>query len=77
MTVLRIIFTVLSAICLAAVLPAGTFGGMPYVFICVGGAGLFFILMFLCKRIQDKQKPQDPTPDFLNTDNSSKNTDEK
>ena len=75
MSVLRIIFTILSAVCLAALLPAGTFGGMPYVFVCAGGAGLFFLLMLLCKKIQDKKQPQEPTPDFLNPNPS--NTDEK
>ena len=77
MAVLRIIFTILSALCLAAILPAGTFGGMPYVLICAGGAGVFFLLMLLCKKWQDKKKPQQPEPDFLNPSNPSKNEEEK
>ena len=68
MLVLQIIFTVLSALCLVAILPAGTFGGMPYFFIFAGGAGLFFVLMLLCKKIREKKQPQEPTPDFLSNE---------
>ena len=69
MLVLQIIFTVLAALCLGAILPAGTFGGLTYVFICAGGAGFFFVLMLLCKKIRSKNQPQEPVADFINTDN--------
>ena len=52
MIVLQIIFTILSALCLAALLPAGTFGGMPYFLVCAGGAGVFFLLVLLCKKLE-------------------------
>ena len=76
MSVLRIIFTVLSALCLAALLPAGTFGGLPYALACAGGAGLFFLLMLLCKKLQSKKEPQEPQADFLSNDPSDKNGEE-
>ena len=66
MYVLRIVFTILSALCLVALLPAGTFGGMPYFLVCAGGAALFFVLMLLCKRAQEKKAPKEPSVDFLN-----------
>ena len=71
MVTLRIIFTILSAICLAALLPAGTFGGMPYFLACAGGAGVFFLLVLLCKRLQSKNEPQEQPRDFLNNDNTT------
>ena len=71
MLVLQIIFTVLAALCLGAILPAGTFGGLTYVFICAGGAGFFFVLMLLCKKIRRKSQPQEPVADFINADNKS------
>ena len=77
MATLRIIFTILSALCLAAILPAGTFGGLPYVFICAGGAGIFFLLMLLCKRVQESKQPKEKTPDFLNSDKKNENSEEK
>ena len=75
MLVLQIIFTVLAALCLAAILPAGTFGGLTYVFICAGGAGVFFALMLLCKKIRSKKEPKEETPDFITA--SQKNSTDK
>jgi hypothetical protein len=77
MATLRIIFTILSALCLAAILPAGTFGGMPYFFICAGGAGVFFLLMLLCKRKQEVNEPKEKTPDFLNSEEKTEKTEEE
>ena len=71
MLVLQIIFTVLAALCLGAILPAGTFGGLTYVLACAGGAGFFFVLMLLCKKIRSKNQPQEKEPDFINPDNVS------
>jgi len=71
MAILRIIFTVLSALCLAALLPAGTFGGLPYFFAFAAGAGIFFLLVLLLRHIEKKKQPLDSTPDFLNRENSS------
>ena len=73
---LRIIFTILSALCLAALLPAGTFGGLPYVLSLAGAAALFFVLMLLCKNAQSKKESNEPKPDFINSSQSDK-TEEK
>lgn len=77
MVVLQIIFTILSALCLALLLPAGTFGGMPYVLICAGASIVFFLLVLLCKKIQSAKEPKEPTPDFLNPNNSKETEDKK
>ena len=69
MKVLRIIFTILSALCLAAILPAGTFGGLPHALICAVGAGVFFLFVLLFKKLHEKKSPNEPEPDFLNTEN--------
>ena len=53
---LRIIFTVLSAICIAAALPLGTFfDWIGFITAAIGG-GLFFILMLLCKQSQEQEE---------------------
>lgn len=50
---LRIIFTILSAICLAAVIPMGMLFDYPGLFGALIGAGIFFMLMLLCKQSQE------------------------
>lgn len=55
---LRILFTILAAICLAVVLPAGVMFGQIYFFIFGGGALAFFLAMLICKQ---KQEELDPT----------------
>ena len=77
MLVLQIIFTVLSALCLFALLPAGTFGGLPYFLSFAGAAIIFFLLMLLCKKIRTKKEPQENEPDFLNPNTSNENSQEK
>ncbi len=67
---LRILFTVLSALCLACLLPAGTLGGLPCFLSFAGAAALFFLLMLLCKRSQNKDQP--PEPDFLQNKSDKK-----
>ena len=60
---LRIIFTILAAVCAALVLPAGTFGGFLWAIIAVLGAVMFFLLMLVCKQSQEKQEQKDkPSP---------------
>ena len=76
---LRIICTVASAVCLAALLPAGAFGDLPWV-IGVGiGAAFFFAAMLFCKRKQEEQEnPPQQQPDFLApTQNEQTNDEEK
>lgn len=52
MKTLRILFTVLSALCLAAFLPVGALAGWGYAAICAAGALCFFALMMICKQNQ-------------------------
>ena len=50
---LRIIFTVLSAICLTAAIPLGIFFDFVDLIGALLGAGIFFLLMLLCKQSQE------------------------
>ena len=71
---LRIFFTILAAICLAAILPASAFWSWVGVVICAVGAGFFYVLMLMCKDAQEKQEKKDePAPaDFFNPADSTK-----
>lgn len=71
---LRILFTILSAVCLAVVLPATAMFGWLYLGIFGGGALVFFLAMLLCKQSQENQeKKNDPDePDFLHTKENDK-----
>lgn len=53
MVYLRIIFTILAAICIAALIPLGALLGWAWVGYCFFGALLFFGLMLLCKQSQE------------------------
>ena len=70
----RILFTILSAICLAVAIPATALFGWQYLGIFGGGAILFFFAMLLCKQSHEKQeKKNNPDePDFLNTEKKDK-----
>ena len=50
---LRIIFTILSAVFLAVAIPLGVFFGYPGWIAALIGAGIFFVLMLLCKQSQE------------------------
>lgn len=57
--VLRIVFTILSAVCLAALVPAAMLFGGGWAVILLVGAGIFFLALLFCKQeqqIKDKQK---------------------
>ena len=64
---LRIIFTILSAICLAVILPAAVWLGPVWLGVCAGGAAVFFLAMLLCKQAQEKADPlhKEEEADFL------------
>ena len=64
---LRIIFTVLSAVCLAVVIPAATLLGWLWFGIFGGAAAVFFIAMLLCKQAQENAEPlrKEDEADFL------------
>ena len=64
---LRIIFTILSAICLAVILPAAVWLGPVWLGVFGGGAGLFFLAMLLCKQAQEEADPlhKEEEADFI------------
>ena len=53
---LRIIFTILCAVCIAALIPLGMFLGWAGVGYCFFGAVAYFVLMLLCKQTQELQE---------------------
>jgi hypothetical protein len=53
MVYLRIIFTILSALCVAAIVPLGAALGWAWVGYSFFGALLFFALMIFCKQSQE------------------------
>ena len=50
---LRIIFSILSALCVAALVPLGALVGWTWAGACLLGAFLFFGLTLLCKQSQE------------------------
>ena len=71
---LRITFTILAALCLAAILPVSAFWSWVGVVICAVGAGFFWMLMLMCKDAQEKQeKENEPAHgDFFNPSTAAK-----
>ena len=67
---LRIIFSVLSAVCVGALIPVGAALGLPWAFACLLGAGLFFLLMLLCKQSQERKEQ------LLTQNSSNESTDD-
>ena len=59
LTIFRIVFTILSAILLASIIPIGTFFGWDYAVFCGVGAFAFFVFMFLCKQAQEKREDKE------------------
>lgn len=57
--ILQIIFTVISALFLAALLPAGAFGGWQWALVCVLAALIFFVLMRICKIYTSPKENED------------------
>ena len=58
MLYLQVIFTILSAICIAALIPVGAFLGWVWAGVCAISAFLFFMLMRVCKQNRDANEPQ-------------------
>ena len=71
---LRIIFTVLSAICIAVVIPVGAIGGIVAAVLCAVAAFVFFAVMLFFKRKQEELDPenQNHEPDFFSPENADK-----
>ena len=72
---LRIILTILSAICAALVLPLGTWFGLLWAIIAAVSAGIFFLIMLICKQEQEKREP--PENQELNTSEINYKDDEE
>lgn len=74
---LRVIFTILAAICLAAIIPIGIFWDFTPAIICAAAGGLFFLLMLFCKNKQEKQEnppSQENKADFFHPENKENST---
>ncbi len=54
---LQIIFTIISALFIAAVLPIGAFFGWTYAIICALGAVFFYVAMLHCKQVRTSKLP--------------------
>ncbi len=60
--ILRITFTILCAICVAAVVPAAVWGGWEWLTPFVAFGSLFFLLMLFCKKAQEKREGKTVEP---------------
>ena len=70
--VLRILFTILSALCVTAAFIVGAYLGLPWVIISALSAFSFFMLMLICKQKQealDNAKKQETPSETENTEN--------
>ena len=73
---LRIIFTILSAVCVAALIPLGALLGWSWAIYSFLGALLFFGLMLLCKQSQtfkegEREKRKNPKNETAETDDQA------
>ena len=63
---LRIFFTILSAICIALIIPVGAFFGWFWAIGCALFALLFFVIMLIFKQSHENQEQQNaPSNDFI------------
>ena len=74
--VLRILFTILSALCVTAAFIIGAYFGLTWVFISALSALFFFMLMLLCKQKQEaldsahkQEAPEEEPSDTENNEN--------
>ncbi len=75
---LRIVFTILCAVCLAAILPAGALGDLPWVIGILLAAAIFFTAMLFCKNKQEQKEYKDePKPDFFSPSDTEKSDNDK
>ena len=72
---LRIIFTILSAICIAAVLPIGAFLNLTWAIVTALAAFLLYLLMLTCKQAQEKQEGTQNQPQKEEMETPSTNND--
>ena len=82
--ILQIVFTIISALCVAAVLPVGAFLGFTWAIVLALVAFTFYLLMLTCKQAQiakeaetkkdDSSAQEEITPSV--SDNTENSTDE-
>ena len=77
MKTLRILFTILSAICVAGVLPLGAFLGFTWAIALGLSAFLFYLLMLHCKQSQEKNEPKTEETVENDADNEQSEPEEK
>ncbi len=73
---LRILFTILAAICLAVIIPAGALFGKIWFLVFGGGAAAFFFAMLICKQKQEENTPfakEEGEADFMETNTKTDN----
>ncbi len=69
---LRILFTIISVVFVAAVLPVGAWLGLIPAIICAAAAAVCYVLMLLFKQEQAKREPQ-PNETPVTPDNHKDN----
>lgn len=76
---LRVLFTILSAICIAFAITAGVVWGPIWTIILGLGAVMFFLLMKLFKQCQENEEAQqaDKQPTFFDPTPTKNDTQEK
>jgi hypothetical protein len=73
---LRILFTVLAALCLVVILPAGALFGKIWFLVFGGAAAVFFFAMLICKQKQEENTPlakEEGEADFIETNAETDN----
>ena len=73
---LRVLFTVLAALCLVVILPAGALFGKIWFLVFGGAAAVFFFAMLICKQKQEENTPlakEEGEADFIETNAETDN----
>ena len=73
---LRILFTILSAICIAIAIPVGTAKGLTGVLICAGLAFAFYLIMLTFKLKHESLNPSQSTESPEETKEEQASSDE-
>lgn len=75
MKTLRILFTAICAVCIAAFVPVGTIFGWGVAAICAAAAFCSFAFMLVCKQAQNNGEKRQNTKenDFLEQNNQTQN----
>ncbi len=77
---LRILFTCISALALVGLFPMGLIFDTAGIVACVLVAGIFFMLMLLCKQAQEKREPtsmENPNKEGLEEEKQKENVEKE